>query len=76
MKIDPNAPAFPVKGTVQGSPYSTDGLTIRAEIASRLMAGLLANTQAWEEMSSDSFVNGSVEFADRLIARLNREVTP
>jgi hypothetical protein len=39
MKIDPDAPAFPSQNGVQYDP----GLSIRAEIASRAMAGLLAS---------------------------------
>jgi hypothetical protein len=67
MKIDPNAPAYPYQLGSQS------GLTIRAEIAARIMAGLysygaIAGTHK-------GLAENAVQAADALIAALNQEGT-
>lgn len=83
MKIDPNAPAIPVmdestRNETSGSHYLEwrGGLTIRAEIASRNLAGLLANPDARSEMLPTDFIVCAFHYADLFIARLNEETPP
>lgn len=72
MKIDPNGPAFPA--LFQTSPAGDNGLTIRAEIASRCLAGMLADgEQKWREGEWTYYINDAILFADTLIAKLNEE---
>ena len=81
MKIDPNAPAHVPVETVERNNHGdyriifTSGMTIRAEIASRLLAGIISspklNTDDMTVLAADS-----VAFADALIAELNREEQP
>jgi len=72
MNIDPNEPAYPsqnldrVGNPCEGLNY---GMTIRAEIASRIMAGLCA-------ISRDLSPESAVYWADALIAELNKPVAP
>ena len=70
MKIDSNAPAFPSQNGVQYDP----GLTIRAEIASRVMAGLVCNGNLMQPRVATA--RESILYADALIAELNREEKP
>ncbi len=81
MKIDPNAPAYPM--------HDRDhyGLTIRAEIAARVMAGMFSNTKLTLEyadvgggvlektlhIAGVSVHKAAIREADALIAELNRE---
>ena len=69
MKIDPNAPAFPVTPTDRaGQCAPTEcGLTIRAEIAARVLPLLVVSYSY--ELAADM----AVRHADALIAALNRE---
>lgn len=84
MKLDPNAPAFPVEcdysnGVPRGrqtdlrSGYET-GLTVRQHIAAMAMQGAMsADTEAtWP---TEKLVQYAVKVADALIAELNRETT-
>jgi len=85
MNIDPNAPAFPATEYFSdGKPNGFfPGLSVRAEIASRIMAGLLANPcgpiQA-NGINGWSFVNCdpvdvsklAISLADDLITELNK----
>lgn len=67
MKIDPNAPAYPLQE--HGDMQSHSGMTIRAEIASRIMAGFAANPNgAMSTIDADY----AVKMADALIAELNK----
>ena len=63
MNFDPNAPASPFAGY--------QGITIRAEIASRIMAALSSKdvSASWELLAS-----ASVKGTDALIAELNKPV--
>lgn len=73
MKIDPNAPAFP--NSRQYSNGDIDGLTIRAEIASRVMAGFSANHMMSSQAADwgpENYAAASVKMADALIAELNK----
>jgi len=87
MKIDPNAPAFPspmINLNIEGSFIRNQaGLSIRAEIASTIMAGLLANPSGPLQangMTGWNFVNCdpvdvsrlSISLADDLISELNK----
>jgi len=81
MNIDPNAPAYPVDGEKLRPDWC--GLTIRAEIASRIMAGLLANPcgpiqangiNGWNFVNCDpvDVSKLAISLADDLIAELNK----
>lgn len=78
MKIDPNAPAFPTSDTIYPNgevQYGFNGLTIRAEIASRIMAGFAANSASANVSSkqlSEYAPRNAVAMADILIAELNK----
>jgi len=65
MKIDPNAPAFPASNA------QCCGLTIRAEIAARVMAGLVVRVDI--TCPDETLALWSVSAADALIAALNKE---
>lgn len=81
MMIDPNAPAYPAKTWKQfeldGIPVIGDwrehlhpGLTIRAEIASRLMAGMMSDPERYGDIHE--FAKWGIEGADALIKALNK----
>lgn len=69
-KINPNGPAYPSNGTMGGA----TGITIRAEIAARIMATMMASYRV-----DDSTLKGNAamacEAADALIAKLSKEPT-
>lgn len=77
MKIDPNSPVTANIGcTTNGNHelsevFSNGGMTVRAEIASRALAGLLANTEN-QTMTDSTLAEHAVSAADALISRLNR----
>lgn len=72
MKIDPNAPAFPLDYCPEGMTWNqVRGLTIRAEIAARVLAGMVDMTG--DAMHASTYAEASVKLADALIAELNRE---
>lgn len=76
MKIDPNAPAFPVPMVpCDNAGGFTDvregGLTVRAHFASLVMQGLMACPETAGKAME--FAAWSVEHADALIAELNKE---
>ena len=48
------------------------GLTKREQIASQIMAGLCANNEAFERISSNVLADIAVNLADALIARLGK----
>lgn len=79
MKIDPNEFARPfITGTVfndgeQSQNYYSGGLTIRAELASRNLAALLANAYTKEHETADNIAQQAVNYADLLIVKLNKE---
>lgn len=85
MNTDPNEPAYPsqnldrVGNPCEGLNY---GMTIRAEIASRIMAGLCAGQMVYDiainlTSGGDAIVaKSSVSLADALIAELNKPVAP
>lgn len=82
--INPNDPAFPDPSRAAPSTFShqapldqPSGMTIRAEIASRCMNGLIGYFQ--DQRAGDSAMTRAeyvaqlaVEYADALIARLNQ----
>lgn len=85
--IDPHAPAFLSAEKTIVDPYfvkddgsqvmktvTTRGLTIRAEFASRIMAGMLADPE--RQGCAREFAGWAVECADALIHELNREEKP
>ena len=67
MKIDPNAPAYPMPDR------DHYGLTIRAEIAARIMAGLYSDVAI--AGTHKGLAENAVQAADALIAALNQEGT-
>jgi hypothetical protein len=67
METNPNYPAFPSHGTM--GEVVTPGLSIRAEIASRCLAGLLADPE--RNSPASSYAKDAVQLADALIAELN-----
>ena len=70
MNIDPNAPAYPYTQNY-GHTIVAKGLNIRAEIASRLLAGLYASPESPDQ---DIAVRWAISGADALIAELNKPV--
>lgn len=82
MKLDPNAPAYPVEcdysnGVPRGR--QTDlrsgcetGLTVRQEFAKAAMQGFCANP-AVDTWDSAKTARVSAEYADALIDELNKE---
>ena len=75
MKIDPNAPAFPVQESMvsgsTGEVPAASGLTIRAHFAAMAMQGILLNP----DVDTPRYVAAeAVRHADALIAALNSEV--
>lgn len=83
MKIDPNEPAYPqpVAASVDGGIYTTmdvnggmlGGLTIRAEISSRIMASLVSCAEMRSMYTQEYIANDAVSLADALIAELNKD---
>lgn len=78
-KIDANAPAFPLAApgtdTADALRYEGySGLTIRAEIASRIMAGFATQTEAeeWSSRAVEYAAAAAVKWANALIAELNK----
>ncbi len=73
MKIDPNAPAKPsVEYNHDGTIYNQNfGLTIRAEIAARIMAD-----NSLYCYDAERAAEIAVHRADALIAELNKGETP
>lgn len=76
MKLDPNAPAFLNILDAQQDGGHTNfegprGLTIRAEIASRIMAGMVANPRFDSDIETIS--SDAVRCADALIEELNKD---
>lgn len=83
MKINPNDPAFPgIRGasgcgnetfleTANGPSWigHNQGMTIRAEIASRVLAGLAAQNRSFKPGDA---AKEAVEWTDSLIWRLNK----
>lgn len=77
MKIKPNDPAFPQSVSAapgQWSQGGPPGLTIRAYIATQLMAGKLGD--ALSDASDERYVKRALLRADMLIAALNAEPKP
>lgn len=69
-------PAFPLtvgKHDTAGDLYyeTFGGLTKREYIATKILAGLAANSQAWQEWDWDKTVEMSITLTDHLIAELN-----
>lgn len=76
MKIDANAPAFPSQPvTPRGEPDSPNpGLTIRAEIASRVLPSVItALSHEGQLPSKVEAAEWALDFTDALIAELNKE---
>ena len=73
MKIDPDAPAFPARIYDEAGRQllRTPGMTVRAELASRAMQGMLSNAHVIADL--DVVANHAVKAADALIERLNQE---
>lgn len=80
MKIDPNAPAIPVIDRSVNNERQEithwewrGGITIRAELASRNLAGLMANPHVMERATPTDVIWEALRYADLLIAKLNEE---
>jgi len=78
MNIDPNAPAYPVvhaivpqPGHFTTTPPAQPGLTIRAELAARMMASLLVKEDLRDSDPRNIALN-AIACADSLVAELNR----
>lgn len=67
MKIDPNAPAYPVVLT-RGVPYT--GMTVRAHIAATIAAGYRANPN-FGPHDAEAIASYALHDADALIDALN-----
>lgn len=75
MKLDKNDAAYPtVTGIEYGCPIIEGGLTIRAELAARAMQGLLSSLGTHDVIAPDEIASDAVNYADALLAELNREV--
>lgn len=80
--MNPNDPVYPIHNP-EGLPYvpypPTAGLTKREYFAGLAMQGLIANDCGdWEEEENpiEEMAMYSVEYADALLAELNKPVTP
>lgn len=70
MTTDPNSPAYPVRFMPpEGGP---NGLTFRQLFAAMAMQGMLADPNA-SQITPELMAGAAVEFADALIAALNKE---
>lgn len=74
-KINPNSAAFPITENVyrEGFPYlelTHEGINIRTYIATRLMAGMLADPNF---IDIGNAVRQSIQAADLLIQELNKD---
>lgn len=70
MKLDPNAPAFPVLSIDSwGKPHVSGGLTVRQEFAKVAMQEL----SSLADLSYEKIAEMAVKQADALIAELNKE---
>jgi hypothetical protein len=84
MKLDPNAPLYPVAGMPDPDDEPRDassrylppsrGITIRQHFAGLAMQGALASDPAWT--NHHDLANHAVDCADALIARLNDTPPP
>lgn len=66
MKVDPNAPAYPVEHV---SPNPSTGIPIRLAIAAQIMAGAAGNPTA-HGPEREALI--AISWADALIAEYNR----
>lgn len=66
MDIESSAPAYHKDG-------SRGSMTVRAEIASRAMAGLLADPNC--SAFPDKVAKAAVDYADALIEELNKDIS-
>ena len=73
MKIDPNSPAFPTDSEHQNGPnsYHYSGLSARAHIASLALQGMLSYNDS-PIGRGPLFAQNAIEYADALIAELNK----
>lgn len=71
MKIDPNAPAFPVIGA-PGSAEDYPGMPIRLAIAAQIMAGGAAQGVGGMRESQRWMAENCLAWADALIVAYNR----
>jgi hypothetical protein len=71
MKIDPNAPAYPFDPEASGT--SCRGMTIRAAMATQIMAGMIASAPIADRTKIDKpkWAGIACEWTDALIAALN-----
>ena len=84
MTINPNEPAYPSQNLDRvGNPCENlnYGMPVRAEIASRIMAGLCAGQMVYEiamkkHSDGDAIVAESAVWADTLLAELNKSDEP
>lgn len=67
MKVDPNAPAYPV---VQEGTWPREGMPIRLAIAAQIMVQLVVDT---EELGAKLASEWALRYADALIAAHNEE---
>jgi hypothetical protein len=75
MNIDPNAPSRPTNGKPKHPnkewAEASDGLTIRTELAARMMAGFAACSYIGAGTIED-YAEYAVRWADALIIELNK----
>lgn len=75
MKIDPNAPAYPSRGSM--GQVIHPGMSIRLEIARGLLAGMMANHLFVDAigagpLSRRQYAVAALDYADALIDAHNR----
>ncbi|CAL1518166.1 hypothetical protein [Chitinophaga sp. MM2321] len=79
MKIDPNHPAYPSIESINHGNGAIEirtndfGLSVRAELVSRAMQGLIASLGRHNLTAADDIAHDAVIYADALITALNAE---
>lgn len=72
MKVDPNENAFPVFGEEGRNTFCHYGLTKREYFAAQAMQGMIASNE-WIADTLERVSKTAIEYADALIAELNKE---
>jgi hypothetical protein len=75
-KIDGNSSAYPTRSEIDGCAITTGGMTIRAQMAAMICAGLAGNSDMTSRAKDDKegvtwFSKLAIKQADALIAELN-----
>lgn len=71
MKINPNDPATGFGYSNEQLHQSTSGITIRTQIATMAMQGMLSDNKNYGNGSAEDTARESVAYADALIKKLN-----